>query len=111
MMGRAVFTGYPGVDTFEKLNAALMDVLGNDTNLRDQVLGAMRSNYITAPDIAFLASSGFNSVRVPFHYKLFYQVTNSALNYPTNGYDLETGFAYFDNLLSWCSSNAVLVIP
>ena len=48
---------------------------------------------------------------MPFHYELFFQITNSAASYPTNGYDLDTGFNYFDNLLGWCSSNGIYVIP
>ena len=102
MMGGASLA-YLGADTFEQLNAAVLDVMGGDSNLAAQVLGAMRSNYVTAADISFLASRGFNSVRVPFHYELFFQPTNSAASYPTNGYDLDTGFNYFDNLLGWCS--------
>ena len=110
MMGGASLA-YLGADTFEQLNAAVLDVMGGDSNLAAQVLGAMRSNYVTAADISFLASRGFNSVRVPFHYELFFQPTNSAASYPTNGYDLDTGFNYFDNLLGWCSSNGIYVIP
>ena len=110
MMGGASLA-YPGADTFEQLNAAVLDVMGGDTNLTAQVLGSMRSNYVTAADISFLASNGFNSVRVPFHYELFFQITNSAASYPANGYDLDTGFNYLDDLLGWCSSNGVYVIP
>ena len=110
MMGGASLA-YPGADTFEQLNAAVLDVMGGDTNLTAQVLGAMRSNYVTAADISFLASHGFNSVRVPFHYELFFQITNAAASYPANGHDLDTGFNYLDNLLSWCSSNGVYVLP
>lgn len=110
MMGGASLA-YAGADTFEQLNAAVLDVMGGDTNLTEQVLGAMRSNYITAPDISFLGAHGFNSVRVPLHFRLFYHVTNSAANYPTNGYDIDTGFSYLDNLLGWCSESGVYLIP
>jgi hypothetical protein len=69
MMGGASLA-YPGTDTFEQLNAAVLDVMGGDSNLAAQVLGAMRSNYVTAADVSFLASRGFNSVHVPFHCEL-----------------------------------------
>ena len=86
-------------------------MLGGDTNLSALALGAMRSNFVSAADMVFLRTNGFNSVRVPFHYALFYQVTNAASNYPTNGYDIDTGFAYFDNLLTWCATNGIYAIP
>ena len=111
MMGGPNLSAYAGVDDYEKLNAAIQDALGGDTNLTAQALGAMRSNFVSQADIVFLRTNGFNSLRVPFHYALFYQVTNAAANYPTNGYDINTGFNYFDNLLTWCATNGIYVIP
>ena len=111
MMGGPNLGSYAGADDFEKLNAAIQDVLGGDTNLTAQALGALRSNFVSQADIVFLRTNGFNSLRVPFHYALFYQVTNAAANYPTNGYDINTGFNYFDNLLTWCATNGIYVIP
>ena len=111
MIGDPNLSGYPGADDYEKLNAAVLDVVGGDNALAAQALGAMRSNFITAADIVFLHNQGFNSLRVPFHYALFYQVTNAALSFPTNGLDVDTGFSYLDNLLAWCATNQVYVIP
>jgi hypothetical protein len=111
MMGGPNLGAYAGADEFEKLNAAVKDVLGGDTNLAALALGAMRSNFVSEADMVFLHTNGFNSLRVPFHYALFYQVTNAALNYPTNGYDIDIGFNYFDNLLAWCATNGIYVIP
>jgi len=103
MMGAPNLSLYAGTDDFEKLNAAMKDVLGGDTNLLAHALDTMRSDFITADDIVFLHNQGFNCVRVPFHYELFYD--------PVNGVDIDTGFAYFDNLLTWCSTNGIYVIP
>jgi aryl-phospho-beta-D-glucosidase BglC (GH1 family) len=111
MMGAPNLSAYAGADDFELLNAAVEDVLGGDTNLTALALGAIRSNFVSQADLVFLRTNGFNSLRVPFHYELFYQVTNAAANYPTNGYDLNTGFNYFDNLLTWCATNGIYVIP
>ena len=111
MLGGPNLSAYAGADDFERLNAAVLDVLGGDTNLTALALGAIRSNFVSQADIVFLHTNGFNSLRVPFHYELFYQVTNAEANYPTNGYDLGTGFNYFDNLLTWCATNSVYVIP
>ena len=111
MMGAPNLGAYPGADDFAKLNAAVLDVLGGDTNLAALALGALRSNFVSQADMVFLHTNGFNSLRVPFHYELFYQVTNAAASYPNNGYDLSTGFNYFDNLLAWCATNGIYVIP
>ncbi len=111
MMGGPNLSAYAGVDDFATLNAAVLDAVGGDTNLQAQALGAMRSNFVSSADVVLLHSNGFNSVRVPFHYQLFFQITNAANNYPTNGYDINTGFIYLDNLAGWCATNDIYVIP
>ncbi len=105
-------TGSGGIaNYYDAFVAAVQDVLGGDTNLTAQVLDAYWSNFITEPDIHYLHTQGFNCVRVPFDFEEFFCVTNWANNYPANGYDIDTGFKYFDNLLTWCASNQVYVIP
>ena len=66
MMGGASLA-YLGADTFEQLNAAVLDVMGGDSNLAAQVLGAMRSNYVTAARHFFpgLARLQFRPCAVP----------------------------------------------
>ena len=105
-------TGSGGIaNYYDGFAAAIQDLMGGDTNLTSQVLNAYWSNYITCADVIYLHTNGFNSVRVPFDFEEFYQVTNWANNYPTNGFDIDTGFNYFDNLLSWCAANGIYVIP
>lgn len=105
-------TGTGGINNYyDAFTAAIKDVLGGDTNLTAQVLDAYWTNFIGPADIAYLHSQGFNSVRVPYTFEEFFQVTNWANNYPSNGYDINTGFKHFDNLLAWCSSNSIYVIP
>jgi aryl-phospho-beta-D-glucosidase BglC (GH1 family)/regulation of enolase protein 1 (concanavalin A-like superfamily) len=119
MMGNPDLSAYANAGTgtggianyYDGLKAAIQDLMGGDTNLTAQVLDAYWTNFIGAGDITYLHSQGFNSVRVPFDFEEFFQVTNWANNYPTNGYDINTGFKYFDNLLAWCSSNQIYVIP
>ena len=53
-------------------------------------------NYITKEDIHYLASIGMNSLRIPFHYKLF---TNEEY---LGGSGSDRGFALMDKLVSWC---------
>src|SRR6202453_2125648 len=105
-------TGTGGINNYyDAFVAAIQDLLNGDTNLTAKALDAYWTNFITAPDIVYLQSQGFNSVRVPFDFEEFFQVTNWANNYPSNGYDISTGFKYLDNLVGWCSSNGIYVIP
>lgn len=63
-----------------------------------------RTNYITEPDIAFIASQGANTIRFPFHYKLF---TNDAFMGTANA---EEGFAMLDRLVEWARKNNIRLV-
>ncbi len=67
------------------------------------------SNHTTKSDIDSLHAWGFNSVRLPMHYKLF---TLPADEEPVVGQNtwLPTGFALTDSLISWCKANNMYVI-
>jgi len=64
---------------------------------------AYRENYITADDIRFIKQSGFNSVRVPFNYRLFVSDATS-LRQDVEGYQL------LDNVIAWCKKENLYVI-
>jgi hypothetical protein len=64
---------------------------------------AFRQNFVTESDIKALANWGFNLVRVPFHYNIL-----TPANSP--GVYLESGFAIFDSLLSWCTKYHIYAI-
>lgn len=92
-----------------------------------------RDNFITKADIDYIASLGFNSVRLPMHYELFLtnsqrSVRNSVIhdinnhdNYKTalanwyssnqlfNDTNVE-GFRTIDRLLDWCEDNGLYII-
>src|SRR5271165_987537 len=55
-----------------------------------------RDKYITQRDIAFIQKAGFNSVRIPLHYKFF----------AAGG----EGFGYLDRVIEWCSKAGLWVI-
>jgi endoglucanase len=62
-----------------------------------------RDRYITLEDIKFIKRSGFNSVRVPFNYRLFVQEGETGkLEGP--GYEL------LDRVVGWSKSEGLLVI-
>lgn len=64
---------------------------------------AYQENYITQEDIKFIKQSGFNSVRVPFSYRLFVSSTD-----PTK---LEgEGYRLLDDVVAWCKKENLYVV-
>jgi aryl-phospho-beta-D-glucosidase BglC (GH1 family) len=62
-----------------------------------------RDNYVTADDIRFIKQSGFNSVRVPFNYRLF--VTDGEPR------KLEgPGYELLDRVVRWCGAEGLYLI-
>ncbi len=62
-----------------------------------------RSNYITEKDIRFIKSLGFNSIRIPFNYRLF------ITDYPF--YELKgIGYELLDKVIGWCRNENLYVI-
>ncbi len=66
-------------------------------------------NGITKADIDSLAKWGFNSVRLPMHYKLY---TLPVEKEPVKGKNtwLDEGFKMTDDLLKWCTENKIYLI-
>lgn len=63
-----------------------------------------KDNYITRADIEFIAAQGANTVRVPFHYKLFTDEDYMGLS------SEQDGFARIDSVVDWCADNGMYVI-
>ena len=63
-----------------------------------------QENYITRDDIKFIAETGMNTVRIPFHYKLFTSEDYMGLNNPMRGFEL------LDRVIKWCKEYNVYVI-
>jgi len=61
-------------------------------------------NYITRDDIHYLRSTGMNSIRIPFHYKIF---TDEEY---LGGQGSARGFALMDRVISWCKLEGLYVI-
>ncbi|WP_375419475.1 RICIN domain-containing protein [uncultured Hymenobacter sp.] len=69
-----------------------------------------RNNFITKPDIDYIASKGFNCIRLPLHYELFLTpgqraVRNSVMR-GTVSYD-----SYVSQLTSWYNANQLFTDP
>lgn len=63
-----------------------------------------KDNYITREDIDFIASTGANTIRLPFNYKLF--TDEDYMGLTAN----QDGFARVDNVVEWCRANGLYLI-
>ncbi len=61
-------------------------------------------SYITQPDIHFLKTTGVNSIRLPFNYRLF-----TDENY-LGGSGTTRAFNIIDSLVKWCKKEGVYII-
>ena len=61
-------------------------------------------SYITRDDIHYMRSIGMNSIRIPFHYKLF-----TDEDY-LGGRGAARGFALMDRVIGWCRQEGLYVI-
>jgi aryl-phospho-beta-D-glucosidase BglC (GH1 family) len=96
------FGVYTGEDNRQdEFAGAVTDIVGKEK--ATVFFETWRDNYITYPDIKYIKSLGFNSVRVPLDYRLFYD--------KETGKDIETGFGCLDRLLIWCAREKIYVLP
>ena len=65
---------------------------------------AFKDNYITEDDIAFIASTGANTIRLPFHYKLFTDEDYMGL------VASQDGFLRIDQVVEWCRKYGLFLI-
>lgn len=65
---------------------------------------SFKENFITKEDLAYLASQGVNTVRLPFHYKSF---THKDYLDKEN---MQDGFQRVDSLVAWSKANGLYVV-
>ncbi|MBD9177854.1 MAG: glycoside hydrolase family 5 protein, partial [Odoribacter splanchnicus] len=65
---------------------------------------AFKDNYITGEDIRFIKSTGANTVRLPFHYKLF--TDEDFMGLTAN----QDGFTRIDSVVKWCRESGLYLI-
>ncbi|HEV7395608.1 MAG TPA: glycoside hydrolase family 5 protein, partial [Pyrinomonadaceae bacterium] len=83
------------------IGAAINELVGEDEGRR--FWKTYYENYITEADIIFIKQAGFNSVRVPFNYRLFVS-EDQPVRLEGEGYQL------LDNVIAWCRKAGLYVI-
>lgn len=93
---------------FSKTNSAAMidrmfcELVGPDFTA--EFWKMFKDNYVTREDIRFIASTGANTIRVPFHYKLFTDEDYMGLKSD------QDGFNRLDDVIGWCREFGLYVI-
>ena len=94
--------GFRRVNSPRMINEALCELVG--PTAAAEFWQDFKDNYITAEDFDFIASTGANTVRVPFHYKLFTSEDYMGTNNPNEG------FARIDSCVAWAGRNNIRLI-
>jgi len=83
------------------IHTVINELVGEDEGRR--FWKTYHQNYITREDIRFIKQSGFNSVRVPFSYRLF---VSEAEPRKLEG----EGYRLLDDIVAWCKKENLYVI-
>ncbi|MDE6741052.1 MAG: glycoside hydrolase family 5 protein [Muribaculaceae bacterium] len=94
--------GFQRMNAPRQINELFSELVGPDNAA--EFWAEFKDNYITKDDIDFIASTGANTIRLPFHYKLFTDEDYMGL---TKDQD---GFARIDSVVSWCKANDLYLI-
>lgn len=94
--------GFKRTNSPTMINDAICQLVGPDDAA--DFWRSFRENYITKADIDFIAAAGANTIRLPFHYKLFTTDEYMGSNDP------EEGFRIIDKALGWCRDNNLYLI-
>ena len=84
------------------IDQAFREMVGPD--FTDEFWKLFKDNYITREDIRYIKSTGMNSIRVPFHYKLFTDEDYMGLHAQ------QDGFQRLDSVVEWCRESGLYVI-
>jgi len=95
--------GFSKCNSGHFINEMLCQLVGEDA--ANEFWEEFKNNYITRKDIEFIAGQGANTIRLPFHYKLF---TDD--DYMGRKTDDGEGFERIDSVVAWCRDNGLALI-
>jgi len=93
---------FKGTSSARLIDKAFRELVGPD--FTNEFWKKFKDNYITREDIRYLKKTGINSIRLPFHYKLFTDEDYMGISVQ------QDGFQRIDSLLSWCRESQLYVI-
>ncbi|MDL2278900.1 glycoside hydrolase family 5 protein [Parabacteroides sp. OttesenSCG-928-G07] len=93
---------FQNVNCYRTINDAFSEMVGPD--FTNWFWKEFKKNYITQDDIKYIKQTGMNSIRIPFHYKLF---TNEDYMGLDSNHD---GFELIDQIIEWCRQEGLYVI-
>lgn len=94
--------GFGRMNAPRQINELVCELVGPDKAA--EFWAKFKDNYITKADIDYIASTGANTIRLPFHYKLF--TDEDYMGLTAN----QDGFARIDSVVKWCKDNDLYVI-
>ena len=94
--------GFKNVNSAHFIDEAFRQLVGPEET--DLFWRDFKANYVTEDDIRFIAATGANTVRIPFHYKLFTREEY------LGGYSANDGFTLIDPVVAWCGKYNLRVV-
>ena len=89
----------PGSGSPTTIREKIVNLVGEES--ANEFYEKFEKNYVQEQDIKAIADWGFNSIRLPLHYKNFS---------PSKGEYIDKGFTIIDSLVSWCKKYKLYVI-
>lgn len=94
--------GFSSANSARMINDVFCQMVGPDFTA--EFWKGFKDNYVTHDDIAFLKQVGCNTIRLPFHYKLFTDEDYMGLT------AAQDGFERIDSLVEWCRAEGLYLI-
>lgn len=91
-----------GIKSHSQIKAGLKNLLGNSETKVSNFETNWRNNYITNSDFVRVKELGYNVIRIPYHYNLFWNTSTGVVK--------NDGFVWLDKALNWAKANGVYVI-
>lgn len=93
---------FQDVSSYRLINEAFCELVGPDFTA--WFWQEFKKNYITKEDIKYIKQTGMNSLRIPFHYKMFTDEDYMGLTANQNGFEM------IDQVVEWCRQENLYVI-
>ena len=94
--------GFGRTSSARLINQAFCEMVGPDVT--NQFWKQFKDNYVTREDIRYIRQTGMNTIRIPFHYKLFTNEDYMGLSAS------QDGFQRIDSLVEWCRESNIYLI-